>query len=257
MLIDTHAHLDMRHFDADRGQVIRRAKEAKVEIITVGTELNSSWQAVALAQKYDLYAAVGFHPHEAKHFKDKAQKLEELATNIIIINSNKVIAIGEIGLDFFKSYSPKEAQLIAFKQQLLLAQKLKLPIIVHNRQAEDELLNILRNEVSGLTGVIHSFFGDLKLAEQFLKLGFYLGISGPITFTQNIRLQETVRNLPLERLLLETDCPYLTPVPHRGKRNEPAYVHYVAEKIAQLQGITIEEVAEQTTENARKLFNFR
>lgn len=249
MLYDTHAHLDMKQFDKDRQQVIQRARKDQIEVITVGVDLKSSQEAVKLADEHKLYCGVGIHPHEAKGYKKTAKAMAQLED--MIRKNKRVVAIGEIGLDYYRNYSPSEDQKRTFKAQLKLAERLTLPVIVHNRDADEDVYTILKN--FDLTGVIHSFFGHLNLGEKFIQMGFYLGISGPITFP-NAGHRKAVKKLPFERLLVETDCPYLTPVPHRGKRNEPAYVKYVAGEIAKLKGIKLEEVEEQTTANAKKIF---
>jgi TatD DNase family protein len=174
--------------------------------------------------------------------------LEELA------QKERVAAIGEIGLDYYRDLSPRDVQRRAFKEQIALAQKLNLPVIVHNRDSTDDLLAALRELSSSYRGVIHSFLGSTSEADAFLSLGLHLGIGGPITFTKNDDLLEAVRYIPLEQILLETDCPYLTPVPHRGKRNEPAYVRFVAETVARIRGISLQDVEQTTSDNARQVF---
>lgn len=249
MFYDTHAHLDMKHFDKDRPQVIERARKEKIEVITVGVDLKSSREAINLVDQYKLHCGVGIHPHEAKSYQEENETAAQLED--LVRKNKKVIAIGEIGLDYYRNYSSPQDQKRIFEAQLELAQRLTLPVIVHNRDADQDVYTILKN--FNLSGVIHSFFGHLKLGEKLMQMGFYLGISGPITFP-NSGHQKTVKKLPLDRILIETDCPYLTPVPHRGKRNEPAYVKYVAQTIAKLKGINLEEVEEQTTANAEKVF---
>ena len=248
-LIDTHAHLDSADYDADRAAVIARAYAEKVGVITVGVDLSSSEAAVQLAQRHrNIWAGVGVHPHEAKTFNpDVKRRLRELAKN------PEVVAIGEIGLDYYRDLSPREVQREVFIEQIELANELGLPVVIHNRESTADLLNILR-ERRPKRGEIHSFLGDSSLATKFLELGLYLGIGGPLTFTKNEVLRQTVKRMPLDRIIIETDSPYLTPVPHRGKRNEPAYVRYVAAEIARLKGISMEQVAASTTENARRLF---
>jgi len=249
-LIDTHAHLDASQFRSDREAVVARAFSEEVGIVTVGADLRSSETAVRLAGRYrSVWAAVGIHPHEAKTFD--ANLLTHLKN---LARSNKVVAIGEIGLDYYRDLSPREDQRRAFREQLEMAFELNLPIVVHNRESSTDLLTILREGRSAYRGVIHSFLDDQKLAAEFLTLGFYLGIGGPITFSQNEALRAAVRTIPMARLLLETDCPYLTPTPHRGKRNEPAYVRFVAEKVAEVKDLSTEAVVQQTTENACQLF---
>jgi TatD DNase family protein len=260
ILIDSHAHLDSRKFDSDRRQVVERAGAKGVQtIVNPGADLPSSRQAVALAARrwagVEIYAAVGVHPHDAKTLS--AEALAELRT--LAQDEPRVVAIGEIGLDYYRDLSPRAVQRRAFESQLALAGQLRLPVIVHSRDAQDDLMAILRNWLKGAgmnPGVVlHCFPGDVAMAEEALGLGFYLGIGGPVTY-QNARvLPEVVKAAPLERLLLETDCPYLPPHPHRGQRNEPAYVALVAAKVAQLQGRPVAEVAAVTTANARSLFN--
>jgi len=261
ILLDTHAHLDFPEFDADRQEVIARAQEAGVEmIVNAGAGLEASQAGVALAETYpQVYAAVGIHPHEAETLNESV--LTELRT---LARHPKVVAIGEIGLDYYRDYSPRPVQRQAFQQQLALARELGKPIIIHDREAHQDVMNILRQWVregyrpSATShqpiGVMHCFSGDLAMARQAVEMGFCISIAGPVTFTNARRLPELVRLLPLERLVIETDCPYLTPHPHRGKRNEPAYVRLVAEAIAQIKGIPLTEVARITTANARALF---
>jgi TatD DNase family protein len=261
MLVDSHAHLDFSQFDADRQEVLARAQEAGVEtIVNAGAGLEASQAGVALAETYpQVYAAVGVHPHEAKTLnQDVLEELRALAQH------PKVVAIGEIGLDYYRDRSPRPVQRRAFQQQLALARELGKPIIVHDREAHRDVMDMLRQWVregyqpSAIghqpVGVMHCFSGDLAMAREVIEMGFYISIPGPVTFANERRLPDLVRALPLERLLIETDCPYLTPHPHRGKRNEPAYVRLVAEAIAQIRGISLEEVARITTANARALF---
>ena len=259
MLIDTHAHLDMPQFEADRAAVVERAQAAGVEvIINAGADLESSRRAVALTEQYPgVYAGVGVHPHDAKTLDgDALAALRELA------RQPKVVAVGEIGLDFYRNLSPQDVQRRAFQAQLAWAARLGKPVIVHDREAHAEVLKALTSWVAGLAGsplagrvgVLHSFSGDLLMAKRAIDLGFYISISGPVTYQNARRLAEIIQALPLDRLLIETDCPYLTPHPHRGKRNEPAYVRLVAEKVAEIKGLTLDEVATATTANARRLF---
>ena len=250
-LVDTHAHVDMGHFEGDRPEVIKRAKENGTSFINMGLNVDSSKKSLRLAEANDgVFAGVGFHPHEAKNFDDTSREiLRDLA------RSRAVVAIGEIGLDYYRDNSPREDQKGAFRSQLDLACELDLPVSIHNRSSTEDLLNILRerNELPG--GATHSFFGDYELGKEFIDLGFYLGLSGPLTFGGDAELRDAVNRLPLDRLVLETDCPFLTPVPHRGKRNEPSYVRYISEEVAKIKGISSGEVAEITTANARRLFD--
>jgi len=249
-LIDSHAHLDDRAYKADRAAVIARAFAEEIGVITIGADLRSSREAVHLAERHRwIWATVGAHPHGAKHVDASAlEEFERLAKRDV------VVAIGEIGLDYYRDLSPRDVQRRTFREQLDLAHRLDLPFCLHNRESTDDLLAVLRDTGAELRGVVHSFLGDVRLAEESLVLGLHLGIGGPITFPKNIALRETVKAVPLDRILLETDCPYLTPVPHRGRRNEPSYVTYVADEIAKLKGICVEELTRRTTENVVRLF---
>ena len=261
-LVDSHCHLDAPQFDADRDAVIARMAESGVRYaVNPGVDLPSSRAAVALAlwQHESIYAAVGIHPHEAKTLDAVALKeLEQLAA------SPRVVAVGEIGLDYYRDLSPRDVQRRAFEAQLELAAEHGLPVIVHDRSAHDDVLAILSNWCSTLdarhstfdirVGVLHSFSGDVAMAEQAVALGFFIGVSGPVTYRNADRLRDVVRAVPLERLLIETDAPYLTPQPRRGQRNEPAYVRRVAQAVADVRGLTLEQVAVQTTANAGVLF---
>jgi len=250
-LVDSHAHLDFPQFNGDRDAVIARAQKAGVAwILNVGTDLESSRAAVALAEAYDfIYAAVGVHPHDARTVTPTVLgELRELARH------PKVVAIGEIGLDYYRDLSPRPVQRRAFAEQLALAAELGLPVVVHSRDAHEDVLAALR-EGSGV-GVLHSYSAGPERLEEVLALGFFIGIAGPVTFPKAHRLRTVAALVPPDRLLVETDCPYLTPVPHRGKRNEPAYVRYVAEAIARTRGLPTERVAQQTAENAERLFGF-
>jgi TatD DNase family protein len=248
-LIDSHGHLDFPHFNQDRDLVIARARGAGlVAILNVGTDLPSSRAAVELAQGYDfIHAAVGIHPHDAKTVT--ADVLDELRT---LAGHPKVVAIGEIGLDYYRDLSPRPAQRRAFSAQLTLAAELGLPVVVHSREAHDDVLATLRGWEG--TGVLHSYSGGPRLLAEVLSLGFAIGISGPVTFRNAASLREVAASVPAGRLLVETDCPYLTPEPHRGRRNEPAYVTHVAAAVARAREESVREVAESTCDNARRLF---
>jgi TatD DNase family protein len=253
-LTDTHTHLDFPHFDDDRERVIERAAAAGVRaMVNVGTDLASSRAAVALGEAYpQIYAAVGVHPHDAKTLT--GETLEELEA---LAGHPKVVAVGEIGLDFYRDLSPRDKQRQAFQQQLALASEAGKPVIIHDREAHSEVMSILRRWVEGgnrPAGVLHCFSGDLAMAQEAIELGFYVSIAGPVTFENARRLRELVRQLPLEKLLVETDCPYLAPHPHRGKRNEPAYVKLVAQEVARVKGLSSEKVARITSDNAQALF---
>ncbi|HEY68398.1 MAG TPA: TatD family hydrolase [Thermoflexia bacterium] len=251
-LIDSHAHLNFPQFDADREAVIARARKAGlVAILNVGTDLASSRAAVKLAEKYDfLYAAVGVHPHDARTLTPTV--LDELRR---LARHPKVVAIGEIGLDYYRDLSPRPMQQWAFADQLALAAELGLPVVVHSREAHDDVLATLQGWDG--VGVLHSYSAGPERLEEVLELGFYIGISGPVTFPKANRLRAVAAAVPLERLLVETDCPYLTPEPHRGRRNEPAYVQYVVEAVARARETSPKAVARATADNARRLFGMR
>ena len=248
-LIDSHAHLDFSHFDGDREAVIERAREAGlVAILNVGTDLASSRAAVTLAERHDfIYTAVGVHPHDAKTVTPEVLgELRELARH------PRVVAVGEIGLDYYRDLSPRPVQQRAFADQLALATELTLPVVVHSREAHDDVLAALRGWDG--TGVLHSYSAGAERLEEVLGLGFFIGISGPVTFPKAHRLRAVAAAVPLHRLLVETDCPYLTPVPYRGRRNEPAYVWYVGEAVARARSMSAGKVAQATADNARRLF---
>ena len=259
-LVDSHCHLDARRFNADREAVIARATEGGVRrIVNPGVDLPSSRAAIELARQHEcIYAAVGVHPHDAKRLDvDALAELRRLAASL------KVVAIGEIGLDYYRDLSPRDAQRRAFEAQLDLAAELGLPVVIHDRDAHDDVLTILRDWRSSLhaprstlCGVVHSFGGDVALAEQLLALGFLVGVSGPVTYQNADRLRDVTRAVPLERLLIETDAPYLTPEPHRRRRNEPAYVRLVAQAIADAKHLNFDQVAACTSANARALFGW-
>jgi TatD DNase family protein len=249
-LIDSHTHLDFPQFDTDREAVIARAREAGLAaILNVGADLPSSRAAVALAEQYDfIYAAVGVHPHDARTVTPAV--LDELRA---LARHPKVVAVGEIGLDYYRDLSPRPVQRQVFADQLALATELALPVVIHSREAYDDVLAALRGWKGA--GVIHSYSAGLERLEEVLALGFFASISGPVTFRRAHRLRAVAAAVPLERLLVETDCPYLTPVPYRGRRNEPAYVRYVAEAVARARGISDEALARATADNARRLFD--
>ncbi|MCX7855592.1 MAG: TatD family hydrolase [Anaerolineae bacterium] len=250
MLVDSHAHLDFPEFDPDREAVIARARAVgMVAILNVGADLESSRASVALAERYDfIYAAVGVHPHDARTLSPSG--LEELRA---LARHPKVVAIGEIGLDYYRDLSPRPVQRQAFADQLALAAELGLPAVVHSRDALDDTLSILRGWTG--SGVLHSYSGGPERLEEVLAMGFSVGISGPVTFANAHRLRTVAATVPLDRLLIETDCPYLTPEPYRGRRNEPAYVWYVAGAVARARGMPAEEIARATTENVICLFH--
>jgi TatD DNase family protein len=252
MLIDTHTHLHDPEFDTDRETVIQRARQDGVDrMITIGTDLASSQNAVELAQKYDfIYATVGVHPHEVKTLPDDSyQALEELA------KQPKVVAYGEVGLDYYYMHSPKDLQQKHFREQVRLARSLGLPLVIHTREASEDTLTVLKEEkAEEIGGVFHCYTGDLATAKAALNMGFFISFSGILTFPKTMELQAVAREIPVESLLVETDCPYLAPIPYRGKRNEPAYVRHVAERLAQIKALPYEELAHTTTQNAKRLF---
>jgi TatD DNase family protein len=249
MLIDTHAHLDMEAFQKDLPEVLARAGESEVtDIISIGIDLPSSAKALELAGKYDfIYATVGYHPHNAE-----AVDLGTLRDLADLASAPKVVAWGEIGLDFFRRHSSPESQIEAFERQLDLAGELGLPVIIHDRDAHEQIYEILRKR--NLTGVIHCFSGDYTLAGMFLDLGYYLSIPGTVTYKKADLVREVAAKIPLDRLLVETDAPFLAPVPYRGKRNEPAFVKHTAQEIARLREMDLQELGRSTSENARNLF---
>jgi len=252
MLFDTHAHLDDDRFDKDRDETIMQCQRDGVELIlNAGSNIETSVKAIALAKKYEfIYAAVGVHPHDA------AEMDEETAGVLAALAGNKKVrAIGEIGLDYHYDFSPRDVQKQRFVEQIDLARQLKLPVIVHDREAHGDVMDIFKKtRIKEVGGVLHSFSGSAEMALECIKLGLYISISGPVTFENARKTVEAVKQVPLDMLLIETDSPYLTPVPYRGKRNYPGYVRFVAEKIAEIKGISFEEVARQTLENGKRLF---
>lgn len=255
MLFDSHAHLDSSRFDDDREQIIKNARENGVSyIMNPGANLETSVDAVKLASEHEMiYAAVGVHPHDVKDMDEMTLMLLKGLTK-----KEKVMAIGEIGLDYYYDHSPRDLQQEWFRRQIQLAKEVSLPIIIHDRDANDDVMRILKEEKAFDTGVVlHCFSGSAELARQYVNLGAYISIAGPVTFKNARKTVEVVEKTPLQYLFVETDSPYLTPVPYRGKRNEMAYVRYVAEKIAEIKGISFDEVAYQTTENAKKFFGIK
>jgi TatD DNase family protein len=250
-LIDTHCHLDMEAFEGDIDAVLNRAADANIAyIINIGSDRDGNIKGLEIAKKYpNVYSSAGIHPHDAKTF-DEALHSEIKRW----VKELKVVAVGEIGLDYHYMHSSKEAQIEAFKKQIALARDSGLPVIIHSRDAQDDTMSILRQEASGIAGVLHCFSGDMKTAEEAMKFGFYISIAGPVTFKKADRLREVAKNIPDERLLIETDAPYLSPEPMRGKRNEPSFLKYTAEAIAKIRGVTLEDIARITTLNAKSLF---
>ncbi|MFQ6112973.1 MAG: TatD family hydrolase [bacterium] len=251
MLIDTHAHLYFNHFDADREDVIQRAFDAGVKkIINIGVDLDTCRQSIELAEKNaGLFAAVGIHPNDSTKLDENS-----LATLMEFTRHPKVVAIGEIGLDFYRERAPIEIQRQAFRKQIALAKDEALPMVIHNRQAVREILDILKEEgTEGLGGVFHCFSEDERIAEEVLEMGFHISFTGNLTFKKS-NLPQVAQMVPLERLLLETDSPLLSPEPKRGRRNEPAHVVYIAQKLAEIKGSDVSEIEKITTDNAVSLF---
>jgi TatD DNase family protein len=257
MFVDSHAHIDGEEFDADRVEVVERARAAGVRaILNVGTgdpHGGALERAVAVAEEFEgVYAAAGVHPHDARLYDDEAaRRLLE-----VLRSSERVVALGEIGLDYHYDNSPREVQREVFRRQLRLAQEEKLPVIIHSREADEETVEILRAEYAGAArgGVMHCFGGGRKMAEDVLAFGFHVSFAGNVTFKKADALREVALAVPPERLLVETDCPYLSPVPLRGRRNEPAHVVETVRFLAGLRGVSAEELGRATSENFYNLF---
>lgn len=251
MLIDSHVHLDKEQFDLDREYLIKSLKSNGIElVVNIGADLKSSIKSVELAKQYEnIYATVGVHPHSAKDLtEDMLNQLKDLT------KEKKVVAIGEIGLDYHYDNSPRDVQREWFKKQIQLAKELDLPIVVHSREADQDTLAILKEESEGLRGIIHCFSSDRAMMKEYIDLGFYIALGGPVTFKKTDELKEVAKLVPIEKLLVETDAPYLAPHPYRGKRNEPMFVKQTAELIAKLKGITIEDLTLQTNRNTKSIF---
>lgn len=252
MLFDTHCHVNDGAYAEDRPAVFDRAAAAGVGLmICPATDMETSAQCIAMAREHDgLYAAVGIHPEEAAKAQDgDVDKLRQW-----IQSEEKVVAVGEVGLDYHWPELARDVQQAVFIDMVKLAVELDVPIIIHDREAHGDTLDILRQYGKGIRGVFHCYSGSLEMTDELLRMGFYFGFDGPLTYPNSKRAKRVASHLPLDRMLIETDCPYLTPQAHRGQRNEPAYVHYVAEEIAALRGIDAAEVARATTENAKRLF---
>ncbi len=252
MLVDTHAHLQWASFDKDREKVISRARKAGVKhIVNIGFDLKGSIEAIELARKHKgVHATVGIHPHNASQLNKKVlNHLRKLSAN------PKVVAIGEIGLDYYRNLSSREAQKKAFEVQLFLAEETGLPVVVHDREAHADTLEILSKFKGKTKGIMHCFSGSREMAEECVNSDFYISFAGPVTFPNSYKLGEIAKWLSLKRILLETDSPWLAPQDMRGKRNEPAFLPLIAKKIAKIKGIYIDEVAEATTENAEEILH--
>ncbi len=254
MFIDAHSHLQFESFDEDREMVIQRAIRNNIDaIITIGTDVYSSNEAVNLAKRFAVvFAAVGIHPNDSMNVDiDEFSRIKTLA------NEDKVIAIGEIGLDYYRDHAKKLKQEESLRKQIRIAHEVSLPLIIHNRDAHEDILLILKNEkAEKIGGVFHSFSGEIKFLESVLAENYYISFTGPITF-KNANYNKLIDCVPMEQLLLETDSPFLSPVPFRGKRNEPAHLNYIAKKIAQVKGISTEELARITSYNTENLFHLK
>lgn len=252
MLFDTHVHLNDSQYNEDLEEVIHNAREAGVSnMVVVGFDRPTITKAIQLVEKYDfLYASVGWHPVDAIDMTDQDLLwIEELTKHA------KVVALGEMGLDYHWDKSPKEVQKEVFRKQIRLAKKVKLPIIIHNREATQDIVDILREEdAKEIGGIMHCFSGSPEIAKECIDMNFYISLGGPVTFKNAKKPKEVALEIPLNRLLIETDCPYLAPHPYRGKRNEPAFVKLVAQQIAEIKEVSLEEVANQTRINAKRLF---
>jgi len=251
-IIDTHSHLDSKEFEKDLEQILINAQESGVQnIITVGTDLSSSKKTIELSEKHPwIYSSVGIHPHEVENLT-----LENFKNIIEFTSHPRVRAVGETGLDYYYQYSTQETQIRWFREHIRLARTASLPLVIHSRNAKEETLLILEEEKAfEVGGVLHCFTGDQEMAQKGIEMGFYISFSGIVTFPKAKEIQDVATTIPLDWILIETDCPFLTPVPHRGKRNEPRWVQLVASKLAELRGVSFEEMAKATTENALRLF---
>lgn len=252
MFFDTHTHVNIDEFDEDRHEVIARARETGVqEMVVVGFDRATIDGAMALAQTYDfIYAAVGWHPVDAIDATE-----EDFARIEQLVSHPKVVALGEMGLDYHWDKSPQDVQKDVFKRQIAIAKRVQMPIIIHNREATDDVIALLQSEnADEVGGIMHSFSAGYEEAQQCMQMNFYISFSGPVTFKNAKLPKEVAPQIPLDRLLVETDCPFLSPHPYRGKRNEPARVELIAEQIAQLRDMSLQDLAEATSDNARRLF---
>lgn len=252
-LIDTHAHLDNEMYDGDRQEVLNRCQAVGVtQVIHAAYDLASSRRAAALAREdRRIFAIAGIHPHEAD--EAPAGYLAQLAG---LAREVKVVALGEMGLDYYRDLSPRDTQQRVFREQLALSRELVMPVVIHDRDAHGDILRIMQGDgISPAGGVMHCFSGSWEMAQECMKMGFYISLAGPVTFKKAPRLHDIAWRMPLDRLVLETDAPYLTPEPYRGRRNEPAYVIHTARRVAQLRNITLDELSAAVSDNARRLFN--
>ena len=251
-IIDTHTHIYDKQFENDFDDVMKRIEDELEGIVSIGFDLESSLKSIELANRYSFVnAVIGVHPVDIKKYNDKVEKeLERLA-----LTEKKVVAIGEIGLDYHWMEDPKDVQIAGFRKQMELAERVKKPVVIHTREALQDTLDVLR-DYRNVGGILHCYPGSLEAAKPFLDR-YYLGIGGTLTFKNNKKTKELVKELPLEKIVLETDCPYLTPVPFRRKRNEPIYTKYVAEEVARIKEISVEQVIKVTTENAKKIYGMQ
>lgn len=253
-MIDSHAHLDDEKFDLDRDELIENLKQNGIDLVfNIGADIESSRNSVALSKEYEnVYAAVGIHPHDAKTYS------EEIETELIELSkAEKVVAIGEIGLDYYYDLSPRDVQKEVFKRQIELANSLNLPIVIHSRDAHKDTFDILKEaheKYPEMRVLIHCYSSSVELMHEYMKLGFYIALGGAVTFKNSVTPKKIAQEVPIDRLLLETDSPYMTPVPYRGKRNEPMYVKYVADLIAEIRGISVEELIRHTDKNTKEFY---
>jgi TatD DNase family protein len=259
-MIDSHAHLDMKQFDKDRSDVINRAKDAGVKtIISVGIDLESSQKAIELADEHPaVFATVGFHPHEVAKMKET-----DIVSLTEMTSHSKVVAIGEIGLDFHRDGAPREKQLQALKWQLEMAKRLNLSVIIHCREAEELILPLLDDWASSFDnlneqtrGIIHCFSGDIGTAQRYLNMGFFVSFGAYIGYPSSRNLRNVIRSIPLDKMVIETDCPFLPPQMHRGKRNEPSYLSFTVRALADIKEVSPEMITSETTRNIVRLFRW-
>lgn len=252
MIVDSHAHYDDEQFDADRDEVLKRIQQqGVVRVVNPASNLDSARKCIELSETYDfLYCAVGIHPHDSKEFSEETlESIREMASN------KKVVAIGEVGLDYHYDFSPQNIQKECFAAQIQLALELKLPLIIHDREAHRDVLDIIKAEKGyEAGGVFHCFSGSVELARTVLDLGFYIALGGAVTFKNAVKPVEVAKYVPADRLLVETDSPYMAPVPYRGKRNDSGYLHEIIQKIAEIRGSDFDVIANTTAQNANRLF---
>lgn len=254
MLIDVHAHYDDKQYNDDREEIINKAKKSGVDIIiNSGSNIKSSQRSSELSQKYDfIYATVGVHPHDT-------ERTPENTIDILngLLENPKIVAIGEIGLDYFRDFSQKESQKYWFKKQMDFIADVKYPVVIHSRDAHGDCLEMVKRYKDKVKGIFHCYAGSVEMAQELIKLGYMFSFGGVVTFTNAKSCHEVIRNIPIEYILLETDCPYLAPHPHRGERNDSSYMHLIARRIAELKNISIDEVAQKTSENAKRCFKIK